>query len=251
MDAHLAVPLNGLSSLKSPGDDDLNRLRTEYAAIETRLADSNPYSLFNPAYLFTVQQRQRAVLKLLRRYGFYPLTNRRIFELGCDRGGILLECLGYGATPRRLHGTDLLPDRIRDAHARLPHLPLTCADGQHLPYQPGVFDLVLQYTVFTSILDDEIKANLARELLRVVKPHGLILWYDFWLNPTNQQTRGIRPVEIRRLFPRCRFEFHRITLAPPICRRLTPVSWLLAYLLEQLKIFNTHYLIAIQKQGSL
>jgi ubiquinone/menaquinone biosynthesis C-methylase UbiE len=236
-------------SLKLPSNDNLERLRTEYAAIDRRLAGSNLYSPFNAAYLFTVQQRQRAVLKLLAGHGFNPLTNRRILELGCDRGGTLLEWLGYGATPKRLHGTDLLPDRVRGAHTRLPHLPLTCADGQHLPYQTGVFDLALQYTVVSSILDDAIKANLARELLRVIKSDGLILWYDFWLNPTNQQTRGVRRVEIRRLFPRCRFEFHRITLAPPICRRLAPVSWLLAYLLEKMKLFNTHYLVAIRKQA--
>jgi hypothetical protein len=74
----------------------------------------------------------------------------------------------------------------------------------------------------------------------------LILWYDFWLNPTNKQTRGIRPPEIRRLFPGCGFEFHRITLAPPLARRIVPISWLLAALLEKLKLLNTHYLVAIQ-----
>jgi SAM-dependent methyltransferase len=199
--------------------------------------------------LFTVQQRQRAVLKLLRRHGFNPLRNRRILEIGCDRGGILLEYLGYGATAKCLHGTDLLLDRVLSAHARLPQLPLTCADGQNLPYRSSIFDLVLQYTVFSSILDDEIKANMAREMLRVVKTGGLILWYDFWLNPANKQTRGIRQAEIRRLFPECRFEFHCITLAPPLARRLAPISWLLAYGLERLRVLNTHYLVAICKNN--
>ena len=52
---------------------------------------------------------------------------------------------------------------------------------------------------------------------------------------------------IRALFPGCAFDFRRITLAPPLARRLVPFSWLLAYLLEKLKIFNSHYLVAIQK----
>jgi len=85
-------------------------------------------------------------------------------------------------------------------------------------------------------------------MLRVVNGHGMILWYDFWLNPTNPQTRGIRPGEIKRLFPNCRYEFHRITLAPPIARRIVPISWMLALFLENLKIFNTHYLVAIQPE---
>jgi hypothetical protein len=73
------------------------------------------------------------------------------------------------------------------------------------------------------------------------------LSYDFWLNPTNRQTRGIRPSEIRRLFPGAHLEFYRITLAPPIARRLAPCSWLLCCLLERLQAFNTHYLVAIKK----
>lgn len=227
--------------------DDLYRLRAEYAVRERRLAGSDIYSLFNLSHLFLIQQRQRAVLKLLRRHGCAQLRNRQILELGCGRGDVLLEYLGYGAKPEHLHGTDLLFERIKNAHTRLPNLPLTCSDGRSLPYASGTFDLVLQYTVFSSILDGKIKAALAREMLRVLKPGGLILWYDFWFNPLNKQTRGILPAEIRRLFYGCHFEFHRITLAPPIARLLTPVSYLLVYLLEKIRMFNTHYLVTIRK----
>jgi ubiquinone/menaquinone biosynthesis C-methylase UbiE len=158
----------------------------------------------------------------------------------------LLEYLTYGATPSQLHGTDLLFDRVTEAKTRLSHLPLTCADGQNIPYADDSFDLVLQYTVFTSILDDTVKANLAREMLRVLrKPRGKILWYDYWLNPTNPQARGIRPTEIRKLFPGCAFQFQRVTLAPPIARRLVPLSWTFALLLEKLRLLNSHYLVAI------
>jgi len=72
-------------------------------------------------------------------------------------------------------------------------------------------------------------------------------YYDFWLNPTNPQTRGIRPAEIRHLFPGCQIEFHRITLAPPIARRLVPISWQLSALLEKLLVFNSHYLSVIRR----
>jgi hypothetical protein len=81
---------------------------------------------------------------------------------------------------------------------------------------------------------------------RVVRPGGAILWYDFWLNPVNRQTRGIRPSEIRSHFPRCRFSFERITLAPPLARRLVPLTWTGAQLVEKLRLFNTHYLAIIR-----
>lgn len=230
-----------------PDSPDLDRLRVEYEDRQRRLGASDIYSLFNQANLFTIQQRQRAVLKLLRRHGRYPLAEQSILELGCGHGGVLLEYLNYGAVPRRLYGTDLLPDRIAAAHQALPQVALSVADGQHLPYADGRFDLVVQYTVFSSILDGEVKANLARDMRRVLrKPAGLILWYDFWLNPTNRQTHGIRPAEIRRLFPDCHYEVQRITLAPPITRRLIRFSWLVCYLLEKVRVFNSHYLVAIR-----
>jgi hypothetical protein len=85
-------------------------------------------------------------------------------------------------------------------------------------------------------------------MVRVLRPGGLIIWYDFWFNPTNRQTQGIRPAEIRRLFPHCTHTFYRLTLAPPLARRLVPLSWTLALLLEKLRLFNSHYLVAIEKR---
>ena len=165
--------------------------------------------------------------------------------------GFLCEFLSFGAAPQCVHGVDLLDWRVVEAKARSPHLPLTCADRQDLPYPDDCFDLVLQYTVFTSILDDNVKRNIAREMRRVLKPAGLILWYDYWLNPTNPHAKGIRPAGVRALFPGGRFSFHRITLAPPITRRLAPHSWLACYVLERLRIFNTHYLVAIQPAAQM
>jgi len=158
---------------------------------------------------------------------------------------VLLDYLIYGASLANISVCDLLLFRIRDAYDILHHLPLSCSDGQNPPYPNAAFDLVLQYTVFTSILDDHIKSNLAAEMLRIIKPEGIILWYDYWLNPTNSHARGIRPAEIRRLFPGCRFVFRRITLAPPISRLLVPLSWVACALLEKMRIFNSHYLVAI------
>jgi SAM-dependent methyltransferase len=140
----------------------------------------------------------------------------------------------------------LLFDRLQDAHQALPNLLLACADGQALPYPETAFDLIVQFTVFSSILDERIKQHLAQEMLRVLAPGGLILWYDFWLNPLNRQTRGIRPQEIRGLFPGCACQFRRITLAPPLARCLAPLSWQLCALLEKLVILNTHYLATIR-----
>jgi SAM-dependent methyltransferase len=174
-----------------------------------------------------------------------------ILEVGCGKGGVLLECLSLGATPERLHGADLLFHRVAAGRESIPNIPLFCANGEELPYISHCFDLILQFTVFSSILDQSLKTGMAKEMLRLLRrPDGIILWYDFWLNPTNKQTRGIRPKEIRALFPGCRFTFRKVTLAPPIARRVVPTSWILAAILEKIMIFNSHYLVLIRPQNS-
>ncbi|MBI4686402.1 MAG: hypothetical protein HY756_01245 [Nitrospirae bacterium] len=61
--------------------------------------------------------------------------------------------------------------------------------------------------------------------------------------------RGVKKNEICELFPNCSIDLNRITLAPPIARLIAPYSWLACYILERLKIFNTHYLGVIRKRG--
>lgn len=222
------------------------RLHEVYAERAARPDSSERYSLGNEPHLFAIQGRQRAVVRLLRREGLWPLSGRHVLEVGCGSGGVLLELLSYEAAPECLHGTDLLAERVAAARRLLPHVALTRAGGQRLPYPDGAFDLVLQFTMFSSILDKPLCYTVANEMRRVLKPDGLILWYDFWLNPVNKQTRGIRPREVRAYFPDCRCSFERITLAPPLARRFVPVSWAGAQILEATRLFNTHYLAAIR-----
>lgn len=230
--------------------NDIARLRNEYEQRKQRLAESDLYSLFNRANLFIVQQRQREVLTILKKNGITDLSNLLILEMGCGSGGVLTEYLGFGASPENLHGVDLLFNRLLHAHHNLPGSGFAKADGQSLPYSSKTFDLVLQYTAISSILDPEIRRNICSDMLRVLKPGGLILSYDFWLNPTNKQTRGLRLSEIRTSFSGCQISYKKITLAPTIARRLIPISWLLSALLEKLTVLNTHYLVAIRPNPS-
>ena len=222
------------------------RIHQTYAQRAEKRGGSATYSLGDPAHLFTIQSRQRAIVRRLGREGLWPLAGRDILEVGCGSGGVLLELLSYGADAERLHGTDLLAERVTAAHRRLPHVAVTCADGGRLPYGDESFDLLLQFTMFSSILDQALCYTVANEMRRVLKPGGLILWYDFWLNPLNRHTRGIRPPEIRGYFPNSQYSFERITLAPPLSRRLVPLSWAGAVALEATSILNTHYLVAIR-----
>src|SRR5262249_38083727 len=91
-------------------------------------------------------------------------------------------------------------------------------------------------------LHDGVKREIAGEMLRIVKPKGAILWVDFrFNNPRNPNVRGIGAREIRDLFPDCEVKLSSTTLAPPIARRIVPVSWTLGLALESLPFLLTHY----------
>ena len=228
-------------------DDDITRLKEEYAARTKRLAGSDRYSLDNPAYLFAIQQRERQIIKLLGKAYLSNLHVKKVLEVGCGEGGVLLDLLKFCSIPNCLFGIDLLLDRLQIAKSRLLGSHFVNANGQNLPYRAQSFDLLLQFTALSSILNPTIREKMAAEMLRVLKADGGILWYDFWWNPTNAQTRGIQRREIKALFPQCRFKIKKITLAPPIARKIVPISWVGANLLESLKIFNSHYLVLIEK----
>jgi SAM-dependent methyltransferase len=228
-----------------PSDNRL-QIQTEYEDRVRRLAGNDLYSWFNPAHLFYIQQRQRAVLLSLKQLGYTDLANLRILEIGCGSGGVLAEFLSYGAVSHNLFGLDLLPDRLLNARQRLPGTHLLRADGSRVPFPEHSFDLVLQYMAISSVLDQDLRRMICSEMLRVLKPDGLILSYDFWVNPTNKQTRGLRMKEIKAAFPECHIHQLRVTLAPPISRRFISISWGLCLFLESLEILNTHYLATIQ-----
>jgi ubiquinone/menaquinone biosynthesis C-methylase UbiE len=207
------------------------------------------YSWFNPGYLFYIQQLERRVLNLLHREGLGVLSDKKILDIGCGQGNWLREFIKWGASPSNLTGIDLIPDRVEKAKQLCPQgVDLRCGNASTLPFNDHSFDIVTQFTVFSSILDAGMKKALASEMRRVVKYKGYILWYDFYVNnPNNLDTRGIRKSEIAELFPDSRIKLRKVSLIPMLTRAIAPHTWLGCYLLERLKVFNTHYLGLIKR----
>ncbi len=207
------------------------------------------YSFLNRSHVLQIQERDSELLFMLSRHGVDRLDTKTFLEIGCGTGYWLRAFLQWGALPANVFGIDLLPERIEQARKLCPHgVSLQCGSAASLGIPDASFDIVLQSTVFSSILDPQMKRRVASEMLRVLKPGGLALWYDFFLdNPRNADVRGIRKREIRRLFPGCQIHIRRITLAPPIARLVGRYSPLLYTLLSRARILCTHYLSLIKK----
>lgn len=216
------------------------RIRAEYERREREIGRGF-YALTKPSNLFIRHGQERALLRGLERAGALPLAEKRILEVGCGRGQWLGVFEDFGATRGKLAGIDLDAGRVAEAKERYPGADLRSGDATKLPWPDASFDLVFQSTVFTSILDAGVRAAIASEMLRVLAPGGAVLWYDFrYDNPGNAAVRGIGAREIEQLFAGCRVQLESATLAPPIARRLVPLSWLAAAGLERLRVLNTH-----------
>lgn len=175
-----------------------------------------------------------------------PMNGRSVLDIGCGDGTWLMVFRELGG--RDLAGVELREERYSIAKRNVPDAELVCGSAHRLPWPDSHFDIVSQFVTFTSILDLNLKVHVAAEMLRVVKPSGVILWYDFRVNnPRNRQVRGIGRAEIAALFPSCDIQLQTLILAPPLASKLVPRLPRLASMLNKLPFLRTHYLGLIKR----
>ena len=207
------------------------------------------YHRLNLAALLASQERERAIARLFVEQGWRDLRQRRLLEVGCGSGDNLLEMLRLGFAPEQLAGIELLDERHAAARSRLPAaLALIHGDALHAEVAGQSQDVVLQSTVFSSLLDEAFRRRLAERMWTWLKPGGAVLWYDFTVdNPRNPDVRGVPASRLRELFPHGRITTRRLTLAPPLARAAVRVHPSLYTALNVLPPLRTHLLAWIEK----
>lgn len=238
-------------SSHSTDQSEVTRLARVYQAYEESPAVQRQWSPRNPGNSAIFQERRQAMKRLLREYRRWPIDYQAILEVGCGSGNVLAGLLEWGARPENLHGVDLLPERITAARRRHPDIDFQCANAERLDFDDRAIDLVLLYTVFSSILDQTMARNVACEIDRVLAPGGAVLWYDFrYDNPRNPHVRGMTREKIRRLFPEFHLDLQNITVLPPLARRLGRLTPMLYPLLARIPALCTHYLGLLARPGT-
>lgn len=206
------------------------------------------WDLRNRGNALILAERRRFTRRLLERAGWIPLTERRVLEVGSGGGSELAWLLELGASPSKLVGVDLLPDRVAEARSAYPRLEFQAANAEHLDFPDGSFDLVMALTVFSSILDPSMARNVASEIHRVLRVGGGMLWYDVrYNNPANHDVRGVSLQRVREMFPLLKGELFTITVLPPFARRLGPLTAALYPAMARVPPLRSHLIGLLRK----
>ncbi len=103
----------------------------------------------------------------------------RVLDIGCGTGRTLHQ-LARAHPAMRLYGVDLSPAYVKIARKRLrdvAEISLAVDNGEALPYADATFDAVTSTYLFHE-LPRNARRNVVREMLRVVKPGGLVVIED-------------------------------------------------------------------------
>jgi len=240
----------------SPRDNGLNfeaeeaRIRRAYARYDENHNEIAKRDHANRGNLNMERERDRELQRLLQSRRLIPIGNASALEVGCGTGSVLRRLVEMGADPHCLLGVDMLEQRISLARERNPGIRFETTRPDKLAFPDKQFDLVLAFTLFSSILDRGLAATLASEILRVLRPTGTVIWYDTrYPNPGNPDVTGISRSRLAELFPGCRLELRAITLLPPIARRVG--RWPAGYaLLSSVGVLKSRYLGLIRPPAS-
>jgi ubiquinone/menaquinone biosynthesis C-methylase UbiE len=223
--------------------DEIERILNAYRKRDVLQLDEYQYQ-FTRFRIHSQNERERVYTNILKQH-INSISTAKIMEIGAGEGINLLFFQKSGFKPENIYANDLRPQKASELKLSFPNAHIHEGDASELPFTEK-FDVCFQSTVFTSILDDDLKQKIADKMLAVTQSNGIILWYDFiYNNPWNKDVKGIKKPEIRKLFSHAKkITFHSVTLAPPLGRRVGILYPFVNFLFPFLR---THLIAVIEK----
>jgi SAM-dependent methyltransferase len=218
------------------------RLRAVYARYHATGAYAGKWSRANSGNVISGNRFKSDVETILARE-IEQLGRARILDAGCGYGHLLGWLVELGAQPRKLFGVDLLKEHVSVGKRTYEDIHFIVGDLRRAPLPDNSFDLIICSTLFSSIIDDDVAFEVGREIRRLLRPSGKVLWYDLrYPNPGNQSVRPYSERMIRELFPDTELTLRTTKLLPPIARNLGPLTRTLYPMLHKVPFLRSHYL---------
>jgi ubiquinone/menaquinone biosynthesis C-methylase UbiE len=223
--------------------EEVRRITTAYAERDVALAGTLKRDQANRGNRWRMDEHRRQLRRILEERFDKPLAECRVLDVGCGYGSLLAWFHDLGVPSGSLFGVDLLENRIRIARETHPEFHFDDANAEQLAFPDASFDLVAAFTLFSSIIDREMAANVARSMGRVLTGGGAVLWYDMrYPNPWNHHLRAMTKRRIRELFPAAAIDLEPVTLLPPLARRLGRSTDRVYPVLAAAPVLRSHYI---------
>ncbi|MFO0322193.1 MAG: methyltransferase domain-containing protein [Bacteroidota bacterium] len=204
----------------------------------------NKESLYNAGYYTDYAQAEiNKNIQYFLEKSFANFKNLSLLEIGAGTGQNAYIFESFGFQRSNISFNELLKERIEAIKSKFPDNKVYEGDATVVPIDKK-FDVIFQSVVFTSILKQEDRVNLANRMWRLLNENGIILWYDFiYNNPKNKDVRKVTAKEVKELFPQnSSMLLKKITLAPPIGRKVGKF-----YKLFNLPFLRSHILVVLKK----
>jgi ubiquinone/menaquinone biosynthesis C-methylase UbiE len=223
----------------------LDGIRATYGAYG-REGRSALWNSRNIGFRRLTEQRDAVLADLIRRS---PSSSGEgsLLDVGCGSGGIaaLVESENL---PFKVTGIDLLPERVAAARERVPSATFLVGSADDMPFDDASFDIATATTLFSSLPSPRLEEAIAKEIDRVMRPGGCLIWYDIrYRNPWNRNVHGLSERRLRELFPGWRVEAQSLSVLPPIARRLGRATSIVYPLLHALPPLRSHLIAQLRK----
>lgn len=222
------------------------RIETVYNGYLNNTKIINKWSEKNIGNQISIKDRNSKVKDLFIKNNL-DIKNAKILDLGCASGNFINSLLNIGIRKKNITGIDIRKNSIKNAKKRFPEIRFELMDARKLEYSDNTFDCIIIFTLFSSVLKSLDRKKIAEEAKRVLKPTGLIIYYDVRMNnPFNKNIIGMNKKELSRIFYDMKFVCARITLIPPIARNLGIATSMLYPILCKLPFLNSHYICSLK-----
>lgn len=226
-------------------DRSLDEIRATYDAYG-REGRASIWSLSNAGHRRLTEARDARLASLLVDSGAMS-HGASLIDIGCGGGGLALLAARH-RLPLAITGIDLLPERIEAARVSAPSATFVVGSADELPFGDASFDLASAITLFSSLPSLELERDAAREIGRVMRPGGWLIWFDIrYRNPWNSRVHGTSSRRLRALFPDWTAELYSIGVPPPIARRLGPLTPFAYPVLHAFQPLRSHLIGRLRK----